>query len=218
MTDDRDDDRRDEAKGDQEGSPEVRNPFASDEPTRGERGDEMDAESGDQTDGTTDEISATTDGTDATTGPPGRRSRDAPLSDLAERVGERGRDRDARDDSTPFEEVEVGDIDTGALWESLATGEPAEPGDDDDLGQYDPSEAAAERVEASAAGDTRLEHVLDKREYCQRCPHLSAPPDVACGHDDTDIVEVVDGEHFRVRGCPMATAQGRPNFAAGDDA
>ena len=41
---------------------------------------------------------------------------------------------------------------------------------------------------------------------------------MACGHEDTDILEVVDAERFRVRGCPMVTGDGRPDFAAVDEA
>lgn len=207
MADDPDTDgnARDEADPDTEGSPRVQNPFSRTDSTDEDR-DSIDGhEAGDAT-----------DGTDVMDGTPDRR-RDAPLGDLARRVGERGRDRNARDDRDPFEEVNVGDIDTEELWESLDAGG-TDRSNADGLGQYDPPEAAAQRVEETATRNVRPEYVLDKREYCQRCPYLSAPPDVACGHDDTDILEVVDGERFRVRGCPMVTTDGKPNFAAGDDA
>jgi len=111
----------------------------------------------------------------------------------------------------------IGDIDTEELWESIDAGG-TDGSDADGPGHYDPPEAAAQRVEEAATRHVRPEHVIDKREYCQRCPYLSAPPDVACGHDDTDILEVVDGERFRVRGCPMVAAEGKPNVAAGHDA
>ncbi|GAA0207631.1 hypothetical protein [Halobaculum roseum] len=196
-----DGDPRDESESDGEGTPRVRNPFASDDPTHGDPDRSDDPIAGDATAG------------DATAGPRDRGG-SAPLGELARRVGE-NRNRDAPGDRDPFEEVDVGDIDTEALWESLDADDAASS-DPDGLGAYDPPEGAAERVDESPTRDrdTRPEHVLDKREYCQRCPYLSAPPDVACGHDDTDIVEVVDGDRFRVRGCPMVTAEGRPDFAA----
>ncbi|WP_348607792.1 hypothetical protein [Halobaculum rarum] len=207
MADDPDTDgnARDEADADTEGSPRVQNPFGRDDQPDEDRNRSTDREAGDAS-----------DGTDVDDGTPDRR-RDAPLGDLARRVGKRSRDRDARDDRDPFEEVNVGDIDTEKLWESLDAGG-TDRSDADGLGQYDPPEEAARRVEETATRNVRPEYVLDKREYCQRCPYLSAPPDVTCGHEDTDILEVVDGEHFRVRGCPMVTTDGKPNFAAGGDA
>ncbi|QZP38861.1 hypothetical protein [Halobaculum magnesiiphilum] len=195
-----DGDPRDEPETDGEGTPRVRNPFASDDPKHGDPDRSDDPIAGDSA-----------DATDA----PRDRGGSAPLGDLARRVGE-NRSRDAAPgERDPFEEVDVGDIDTEALWESLDADDAASS-DPDGLGAYDPPEGAAERVDESATRDrdTRPEHVLDKREYCQRCPYLSAPPEVTCGHDDTDIVEVVDGDRFRVRGCPMVTGEGRPDFAA----
>jgi len=50
--------------------------------------------------------------------------------------------------------------------------------------------------------DAGVERVISKRTYCQQCPHFSAPPAVACGHEGTTIVESV-GFEFRVRNCPM---------------
>ena len=139
---------------------------------------------------------------------------DAPFGDLAEAVGERRRRR--RDDgSDPFEEMDVGDVDDEELWASLS-------GDDGESGGTAAATASAAPAEAvapaSAGGDDRPDHVVDKRQYCQQCPYLSAPPEVACGHDGTEIVEAVDAERFRVRGCPMVTEEGRPNFAAVEEA
>ncbi|PSQ08466.1 hypothetical protein BRC97_00965 [Halobacteriales archaeon QS_6_71_20] len=131
---------------------------------------------------------------------PARDRGDAPFGDLAAAVGERRR-RD--DESDPFEEVDVDDVDEDELWASLA-------GED---GGAEEATAAA-----NAVSDDRADHVVDKRQYCQRCPFLSAPPDVVCGHEGTEIVEAVDADRFRVRGCPMVTEGGRPNFAVGDDA
>ena len=201
---DTDGDARDETEPDTDGSPRVQNPFASDDRPDDARDRPTDRDAGD-----VDDL-GDVDGGDHTS------RRDAPLGDLARRVGERTRDRDARDVSDPFEEVSVGDIDTEELWESLDAGE-ADRSDPDGLGQYDPPDDAARRVAETETRDTRPEHVLDKREYCQRCPYLSAPPEVSCGHDDADIIAVVDGEQFRVRGCPMVAVEGRPDFAAAAD-
>ncbi|ESP88209.1 hypothetical protein K933_10375, partial [Candidatus Halobonum tyrrellensis G22] len=52
--------------------------------------------------------------------------------------------------------------------------------------------------------------VVNKREYCQQCPHLAAPPEMACTHEGTAIVELLDGDDVRVRGCPVA-ARGGPD-------
>jgi len=59
--------------------------------------------------------------------------------------------------------------------------------------------------EASAEHD---EAVVDKRQYCQQCPYFSEPPEVACSHDGTTIVEVLMDGQFRVRGCPVVTDSG----------
>ena len=143
---------------------------------------------------------------DARVGPDSRDREDAPFGDLARSVEERRRRRESESD--PFETVEVSDVDEDDLWASL--GEESGPGPDPD---------AAEAVSAPAdTPDGRPEHVVGKREYCQQCPFLSTPPTVACEHEGTDIVEVVDADRFRVRGCPMVTDDGRPDFSAGGDA
>ncbi|MHC3437373.1 hypothetical protein ACYJ1Y_04540 [Natrialbaceae archaeon A-gly3] len=40
-------------------------------------------------------------------------------------------------------------------------------------------------------------------KYCRRCEHFSAPPEVACENEGTEIVELVDLETFRVIDCPV---------------
>lgn len=113
---------------------------------------------------------------------------DAPLSELA-------RDAQASDEterSELFEEVDVGEIDAEAVWEAIT-----------EEGQS-PEEVLGEATEPSAAEPTSApdEHVIDKREYCQRCEYFSEPPAAACGHEGTEIVELVDSDSFRVRNCP----------------
>lgn len=130
-----------------------------------------------------------------------------PFDDLAREVKARRQRRDADPDDDLFEHVDVDDVDDDDLWEVFdETDGPA-------LGSATVEEVAG----AAAEHDARPEHVVNKREYCQQCPFFSAPPAVECGHDGTNIVAVVDAERFRVRGCPMVTETGRPNFGAVTD-
>jgi hypothetical protein len=123
---------------------------------------------------------------------------DAPLEDLARAVRGRREDRESRaregGDDPPeddlFEPVDVGEVDDEAVWESLET--ETEPDDRVGLG------AETER------GADPNEHVVPKRDFCQRCPHLADPPETACTHQGTTIVEAVDTDRFRVRNCPVA--------------
>ena len=98
-----------------------------------------------------------------------------------------------------FERMEVGDLDETDVWETLAA---------------DEADAAGAHATGAVAGETAIEQVVDKREYCQRCPHFTEPPEVACTHDGTDILEVLAGDEFRVRGCPMVGEEG-PAFDRG---
>jgi hypothetical protein len=151
---------------------------------------------------------------------------DAPLSGLAGRIADRrgqdtaDTDRDApveeldpdlsgspppEHDDDPFEEMSVGEIDEETLWSSLESGEATGVGDTagveiDSLSGADPA-PGVESVED--AGPEIREHVVPKKTYCQSCPYLDDPPALACTHEGTDIVEVVDSERFRVRNCPM---------------
>ena len=113
----------------------------------------------------------------------------APLDDIADRVRER-RERDD-DEESPFESMSVGDVDGDAVWSELVDAE------DEDTGRYPGVGGEAERV--GVDGD----HVVEKATFCKRCPFLSEPPTLACENEGTEILEVVDSEHFRVRGCPM---------------
>lgn len=137
------------------------------------------------------------DGVDATAG---STPEDTPLSELAEEVAA----TEALDDS-PFEPVETTDLDPADAWQRL---------EDDEQFDQPGSEIDAEPVEDPATAAP--EHVVDKRQYCQQCPYLSAPPDVTCGREGTEIVEVTDADHFRVRACPMIGEDG-PNFDAVDE-
>ncbi|MFC7314811.1 hypothetical protein ACFQNI_20040 [Salinirubellus salinus] len=60
-----------------------------------------------------------------------------------------------------------------------------------------PDGAAAEAV------PDRDEVVVSKRRYCEGCRYFTTPPETACEHPGTDILELVDVEHFRVADCPV---------------
>ncbi|MFC7135524.1 hypothetical protein ACFQRB_00670 [Halobaculum litoreum] len=145
------------------------------------------------------------DAADAAPSADDRASRgDAPFGDLARRVEERRHgpsesESESDPESDPFETVDVGEVDEDDLWASLG---------EESAAASAASLDAAESVDGAAGeANGRPEHVVDKRAYCQRCPFLSAPPAVACGHEGSTIVEAVDGDRFRVRGCPMVTEE-----------
>jgi len=138
----------------------------------------------------------------------------AQLAADARAEGEAGNDDPVGD---PFEEIDVGDVDAETVWAELDGDGPA----------AGPSSAARSAAHGRAADDAETapgaaetagdpptaEHVLDKREYCGRCPYFSDPPETACEHDGSEILEVVDRDRFRVRNCPMVTDDGgRPAF------
>lgn len=155
-------------------------------------------------------------GTDgAGTGAESAPAEEAPLSTLAAEVR-------ARDDAggDPFENVEVGSLDGEALWDAVVDerANPADvlPASDSDVGGAAEAAAAADADETATDVDDpdesngAADHVVDKREYCQRCEYFSAPPEVACTNAGTDIVELADGDRFRVRNCPKVAAGDEP--------
>lgn len=136
-----------------------------------------------------------------------------PLSSLRERLEARG--EDDVDDEAPlselaneatasseaerselFAEMDVADVDADEVWDAVV--EEGQP----------PEELLEEPEDEEAAEPTANpdEHVVNKREYCQRCEFFSDPPTVACGHDGTEIVEMPDSDTFRVRNCPKVEA------------
>jgi hypothetical protein len=95
-----------------------------------------------------------------------------------------------------FESVDVDAVPIEQVWASI-----------DDEG------AAVGEREVSVGGDSAEavgtdDHRVPKREYCARCPHFAAPPEVACTHEDASIVAVEDAEQFVVRNCPMVDRDG----------
>lgn len=123
----------------------------------------------------------------------------APLSDLARRVGDRRESRSADGDDALFDEMDVRSVDEETLWTSLT-----EPNADDAARVGTGASAEESREDASGHGD----HVVPKAEFCEQCPHLADPPELACDHDGTEIVEVTDADRFRVRNCPMVDDAG----------
>ena len=106
--------------------------------------------------------------------------RDATLGELAAEIERRRTGAGDEDLSELFTSREVAELDVDAIWERVESG-----GVD-----VDPDEVT---------GDER---VVEKASYCQQCEYFSEPPEVACGHEGTAILELVDTDRFRVRGCP----------------
>jgi hypothetical protein len=96
-----------------------------------------------------------------------------------------------------FEQMDVGGPAEEDVWESLDA--------DAETDAFDGS--------ASVPGEGDAEHVVSKRTYCQQCPHFTSPPEVACTHEGTTIVEAVGFDEFRVRNCPMISEED-PTFDA----
>lgn len=46
-------------------------------------------------------------------------------------------------------------------------------------------------------------HTVPKRSFCENCRFLTPPPEFACTHDGTEIVEFVDRHDVRVKNCPI---------------
>lgn len=81
-----------------------------------------------------------------------------------------------------FEEMEIDEIDRDTIWDRLTDA----------------------RSEGSVAD--RIDNVVtevSKHKFCEQCEHFSEPPDVACNHDGTQILEFVDMDTVRVRDCPV---------------
>lgn len=98
------------------------------------------------------------------------------------------------DADDPFEEVEVPDVDEEAVWSAL-----------DDRG--DDGADLADLTDSLDAGDERVEAVVPKSQFCERCEHFSEPPEISCGHEGTEIRELVDVEQFRVVDCPVVASR-----------
>ena len=120
--------------------------------------------------------------------------RDDPFEELDDFEGT-GEDLDG-----VFEEMEVPEIDEEEVWDVL-------------FSERDPTAEGAhpERVGANPDPDAAdgADAVVEKDRYCLRCEHFSEPPDVACSNPETEIVELVGVDRFRVRNCPVAAHRQR---------
>jgi hypothetical protein len=142
--------------------------------------------------------------------PPGRTSdagRDDPFDDLGFPDADRGGSSDdaaaALEDA--FERMDVDGPAEEDVWESLDA-------DVDAAAGFGAAAGLGEATSVPGQGDT--EHVVSKRTYCQQCPHFTSPPEVACTHEGTTIVEAVGFDEFRVRNCPMISEED-PTFDTG---
>lgn len=118
---------------------------------------------------------------------PGDTGREGPLGDLAAEVDRRRGEADDADLDDAFTSQEVADLDVDAVWEQVESGGVAD---------------AEEPVETE-------ERVVSKASFCQGCEFFSEPPSVGCGHEGTEILELVDTDHFRVRNCPKVAEEER---------
>jgi hypothetical protein len=115
-------------------------------------------------------------------------------------------------DDDLFEAVERADLaDEEAVVESLLEGERAESAavDDPTASTTDPVTApgmegeSARQSGADEEAPTRDEVIVPKRRYCEGCQYFTKPPETACEHPGTDILELVDADHFLVADCPV---------------
>ncbi len=109
-----------------------------------------------------------------------------PLADLAREV--RGRADRESEAAALFETVDVEEVDSEAVWSGISDA------DREDLPDV------SKQV---AGGDEGDGAVVPRGKYCGRCEYLADPPLLACRHEGTDIVAVVDPDNFEVRGCPF---------------
>lgn len=100
-----------------------------------------------------------------------------PLGDVGDREGD-----PFEEGNSLFEERDTEGIDPDSVWQELASA--------------DSSTATGEEFERTFAD-------VSKHSYCEQCEHFSSPPEIACTHEGTDIVEFLDMETVRVVDCPI---------------
>jgi len=64
-------------------------------------------------------------------------------------------------------------------------------------------EAFEETVREPSTASERDVRIVPKRDYCQRCQFFSAPPEMRCTYEGSEIVEMEDTDSFRVADCPV---------------
>jgi len=128
---------------------------------------------------------------------------------------------DADAESSPSGEVEgplsgrIGDSEPGVpsfSEEKPREGDPFDRFDDafdrEEIDRIDP-DSVWEDLESAQAGASITEKrrrtyaEVSKHSYCEQCEYFSAPPDIRCGHEGTQIVEFLDMETVRVVDCPV---------------
>jgi hypothetical protein len=129
--------------------------------------------------------------------------REGPMGDLAAEIDRRRESDGDADLGDLFEDTDVEEVDREALWRQVAGEEAAERVDAEVDGSADGPTVESPSIDGEESHGDRAERVVEKRSYCQGCEHFSAPPDVHCSHEGTEILEAVDMEHFRVADCPV---------------
>jgi hypothetical protein len=99
-----------------------------------------------------------------------------PLGDTEQRDGDPFEENDSL-----FERRDTEGIDPDVVWQDLASAD----------------------ARSAEGNHDRTFADVSKHAYCEQCEHFSPPPDVACAHEGTDIVEFLDMETVRVVDCPI---------------
>jgi hypothetical protein len=149
----------------------------------------------------------------------GAGGREGPLADLADEVdSRRGREGVDLPEDELFDESDVEGVDREALWRQVAddsvadrvasdAADPEGPVEVDTGPDPGPGPTVERPDDGRASGaptdEAREERVVDKGKYCRNCEYFSAPPEVRCTHEGTEIAEEVDMDHFRVVNCPV---------------
>jgi hypothetical protein len=107
------------------------------------------------------------------------------------------------DAASPFDELEsdVGDagsadVDFDRLFEEMSAESETEGIDEEWV--WDELEGGS----PGGAGSGE-EHIVPTRAFCAQCEHVADPPEVQCTYEGSEIIELVDKDNVRVRGCPI---------------
>lgn len=102
-------------------------------------------------------------------------------------------------DNTLFTDEGATELDDEAVWDRIE-GDGEDGIEAETTPELDP-ETGPEPTASSDDGG--VETVVKKGTYCEKCEHFSDPPDVSCTYPNSEIVELIDTGHFRVRNCPV---------------
>jgi hypothetical protein len=113
------------------------------------------------------------------------------------------------DAASPFDELEsdVGDagsadVDFDRLFEEMSAESETEGIDEEWV--WDELEGGS----PGGAGSGE-EHIVPTRAFCAQCEHVADPPEVQCTYEGSEIIELVDKDNVRVRGCPIVEQRQR---------